>query len=127
MEPMSSKTNFEVASPILRVANLAASLRYYTEALGFQQEWGGDDFACVTRDNVAIYLAEGDQGQPGTWAWIGVGDVTTLYEEYKASGAKILGPIESFPWALELKVGDPDGHVLRFGSDPDESSVSRKP
>jgi hypothetical protein len=25
---------------------------------------------------------------------------------------------ENFPWACEMRVGDPDGHVLRFGSDP---------
>jgi uncharacterized glyoxalase superfamily protein PhnB len=118
-------TNFEVASPIFRVANLRASLRYYVEVLGFTQEWGGDDFACVTRDKVAIYLAEGDQGQPGTWAWIGVGDVAALYEEYKATGATIVEPPQNFPWALEMKVGDPDGHVLRFGSDPTESEPER--
>jgi hypothetical protein len=41
-----------------------------------------------------------------------------LYEEYKDSGAQILQPPEAFPWACEMKVGDPDGHVLRFGSDP---------
>jgi uncharacterized glyoxalase superfamily protein PhnB len=119
MEQSASRTtNFEVASPILRVVNLQVSLRYYVDTLGFKREWGGDDFACVTRDNVSVYLAEGDQGQPGTWAWIGVGDVAALYEEYKASGASIVEPPENFPWALEMKVGDPDGHILRFGSDP---------
>jgi catechol 2,3-dioxygenase-like lactoylglutathione lyase family enzyme len=118
MEQAAPRTTFEVASPILRVTDLAASLRYYTEVLGFQQEWGGNDFACVTRDNVAIYLSEGDQGHPGTWAWIGVADVAALYDEYRDSGATILGPPENFPWALEMKVSDPDGHVLRFGSDP---------
>ena len=24
----------------------------------------------------------------------------------------------NFSWAYEMKVGDPDGHVLRFGSEP---------
>jgi hypothetical protein len=24
----------------------------------------------------------------------------------------------NFPWALEMHVADPDGHVLRFGSEP---------
>ena len=81
MERAAGRTTFEVASPIFRVADMNASLRYYTDVLGFQMEWGGDDFACVTRDSVSIYLAEGDQGHPGTWAWIGVGDVAALYEE----------------------------------------------
>ena len=114
----SKPTTFESTSPILRVANMAQSLQYYVDVLGFSKDWGGDDFACVTRDSVSIYLSEGDQGHPGTWVWIGVGDVSLLYEEYKARGVTILQPPESFPWALEMKVGDPDGHVLRFGSDP---------
>ena len=117
------RTKFECANPILCVANMARSVRYYVDVLGFTNaEWGGDDFTCVTRDNAGIYLCEGDQGQPGTWAWIGVGDVEVLYEEYKAKGATILHPPENHSWACEMKVGDPDGHVLRFGSDPKEDA-----
>lgn len=114
-----TRTNFERANPILNVANMARSVQYYVEVLGFSNaEWGSDEFTCVTRDNAGIYLSEGDQGQPGTWVWIGVGDVEALYQEYKTTGATILHPPEDFPWACEMKVGDPDGHVLRFGSDP---------
>jgi predicted enzyme related to lactoylglutathione lyase len=95
------------------------SLRYYLDVLGFSNaEWGSDDFTCVSRDGASIYLSQGDQGHPGTWVWLGVDDVEVLFEEYRASGAKILHPPENFPWACEMKVGDPDGHVLRFGSDP---------
>jgi predicted enzyme related to lactoylglutathione lyase len=113
------RTTFECANPILNVAEMARSLRYYVEVLGFTNaEWGGDDFTCVTRDNAAIYLSEGDQGQPGTWVWIGVADVEALYEEFRAKSATVLHPPQNFPWACEMKVGDPDGHVLRFGSDP---------
>jgi predicted enzyme related to lactoylglutathione lyase len=117
------RTRFECANPILNVADMARSLRYYVEVLGFTNaEWGGDDFTCVSRDGAAIYLCEGDQGQPGTWVWIGVDDVECLHEEYKARGATVLHPPENFPWALEMKVRDPDGHVLRFGSDPKEEA-----
>ena len=121
MDDIRPQTRFECANPILSVANLARSVRYYVDVLGYTNaEWGGEDFTCVTRDDASIYLAEGDQGLPGTWVWVGVEDVAILYEEYKASGAKILEPPENFPWALELKVGDLDGHVIRFGSDPKE-------
>jgi predicted enzyme related to lactoylglutathione lyase len=113
------RTRFEHANPILNVANMARSLQYYVEVLGFRNaDWGRDDFTCVTRDGASIYLAEGDQGRPGTWVWLGVEDVEALHEEYSQSGATILHPPENFPWACEMKVGDPDGHVLRFGSDP---------
>ena len=60
----------------------------------------------------------GWHGNPGTWVWFGVDDVKPLYERYKANGATILMPPTNFPWALEFRVQDPDGHVLRFGSDP---------
>jgi len=117
------KTKFECANPILSVADLERSVQYYVEALGFTNaEWGGDGFTCVTRDNAAIYLAQGDQGQPGTWVWIGVDDVEALHEEYREKGATILHAPENYPWACEMKVGDPDGHVLRFGSDPKEDA-----
>jgi catechol 2,3-dioxygenase-like lactoylglutathione lyase family enzyme len=113
------KTRFEHAHPILSVSNLARSLDYYVGTLGFTNaEWGGDDFTCVSRDGATIYLSEGDQGQPGTWVWVGVDDVERLYEELVATGANILHPPENYPWACEMKVRDPDGHVLRFGSDP---------
>jgi catechol 2,3-dioxygenase-like lactoylglutathione lyase family enzyme len=113
------RTRFEHANPILRVSDMAGSIRYYTEVLGFtNEEWGDEQFTCVTRDGASIYLSNGDQGCPGTWVWVGVEDVAALYEEYLASGAEIGHPPENYPWACEMKVLDPDGHVLRFGSDP---------
>jgi hypothetical protein len=49
--------------------------------------------------------------------WVGVDDVERLHGEL-AAGARILHGPENYPWACEMKVGDPDGHVLRFGSEP---------
>ena len=116
-----TRATFEHANPILRVANLQRSVSHYVDVLGFTNaDWGGDDFTCVSRDGASIYLSEGDQGQPGTWVWIGVSDVDALHEEYQASGAQVLDAPETFPWAREMKIRDPDGHVLRFGSDPIE-------
>lgn len=114
-----TKTKFENATPILSVANLLVSVSYYVETLGFTPaNWGNDLFTSVNRDRAGIYLCQGGQGRPGTWVWIGVEDVASLYEEYTASGAKILRPPQNYPWAFEMHVEDPDGHVLRFGSEP---------
>ncbi len=111
-------TRFECADPILRVEDMPAAVRYYVEVLGFEQaSWGDDNFTCVTRDAAAIYLCKGDQGHTGSWVWIGVEDVEKLYEELKANGAKIRQEPTNYPWALEIRVEDLDGNVLRMGSD----------
>jgi predicted enzyme related to lactoylglutathione lyase len=98
---------------------MAASVRYYTEALGFvNAEWGTDYFTLLSRDGASIYQCQGSQGHSGTWAWIGVEDVDALYREYAESGANVCHPPRNYPWALEVHVEDPDGHILRFGSEP---------
>ena len=113
------KTQFGGAVPILSVRDLTATVRYYTDILGFKNaEWGNDSFTCVSRDRASIYICQGSQGQPGTWAWVGVEDVSLLYEEYKQNGARIRMTPRNFPWAYEMHVEDLDGHVLRFGSEP---------
>jgi catechol 2,3-dioxygenase-like lactoylglutathione lyase family enzyme len=114
-----TRTRFEHANPIFRVADMTTSVHYYVDVLGFRNaEWGSDDFTMVTRDSASIYLCRGAQGNPGTWAWVGVEDAAALYKEYVTSGAKIRQGPWNHPWALEIHVEDPDGHVLRFGSEP---------
>ena len=119
MADTSPKTIFEGSAPILRVANMKTSLSYYVEILGFQNaDWGSDDFTRIKRDQATIFLCQGGQGQAGTWIWIGVENVDELYKEYKTSGAQILHSPRNYPWALEMHVKDPNGHVIRFGSEP---------
>lgn len=47
-----------------------------------------------------------------------VEDATALYQEYVASGARVRHPPRNYPWALEIHIQDPDGHILRFASEP---------
>jgi len=111
--------SFHPATPILRVANLDASVRYFVGVLGFEVDWRAEGvIVSVGRGPCHIFLSEGDQGNPGAWVWIGVGDAAALYDELLAKGAKVRQPPTNHPWALEIQVEDLDGNVLRFGSDP---------
>jgi len=104
---------------VLRVRDVAASLDYYVRVLGFKVDFGYEGFfASVSRGRCTLFLCEGDQGHPGSWVWIDGKDVDALYEEYKASGAKIRHPPTNYSWALEMQVEDLDGNILRFGSEP---------
>jgi catechol 2,3-dioxygenase-like lactoylglutathione lyase family enzyme len=111
---------FHAPAPIFRVASVQASTGYYVNALGFKVAWEAGDIVSVCRDECQIFLVEGDQGNPGAWAWIGVADAGALHDEYRASGAKIRNPPTNFWWAFEMQVEDLDGNVLRLGSDPKE-------
>jgi catechol 2,3-dioxygenase-like lactoylglutathione lyase family enzyme len=115
----------ENVTPILRVENLEASRRYYIQTLGFSLDWDTDGAISVSRDRKSIMLCEGEQGQPGTWLWIGVEDADAFYAEFLAKGAHIRSPPRNFSWAYEFEVADPDGHVLRIGSAPKSRPADR--
>jgi hypothetical protein len=108
--------------PILSVRSLSASIDYYKNALGFSVDWMDGSMASVSRDGHGLMLCEGRQGQPGTWVWLGVSDAQALFEELTSRKAIILQGPTNYAWALEMQVSDPDGHVLRFGSDPTEEA-----
>ena len=106
------------ASPILPVRSLATSLRYYQDVLGFALDWAQPEVvASVTRDRCQLMLVQGDQGHPGTWMYAGAADVDALRVEIAGRGATVRVPPTNYPWGRELHVTDPDGNVLRFGSE----------
>jgi catechol 2,3-dioxygenase-like lactoylglutathione lyase family enzyme len=118
-ESSGKRVRFEGSQPILRVDNMEASLRFYVGVLGFENaRWGNEAFTSVRRDRAALYLCQGGQGRGGTWVWIGVEDVEQLHEELKSRGVTVRLPPTNYPWALEMQIEDPDGNVLRLGSDP---------
>ncbi len=115
---MAPVARIENVIPILRVRSLEASIDYYLSVLGFEVDWQvPGSIASVSRDGHSIMLCEGDQGNPGTWVWIGVADAS-LFDELAAKGATIRLAPTNYSWAYEMRVEDPDGHVLRFGTEP---------
>ena len=115
-----SANRFHGAIPILKVRDLQTSLDHYVKSLGFKVDWNSPGMASVSREDASLMLCEGRQGNPWTWVWIGVGDAAALFTEYSSSGASIRLAPTNYPWAYEIHVQDPDGHVLRFGSEPRE-------
>jgi hypothetical protein len=87
------------------------------DVLGFRVDWQYPLIASVSRGRCCIFLSEGDQGNAGSWTWIGVSDVDALHDELVGRGARIRNPPRNFFWGREMQVADPDGNVLRMCSD----------
>jgi len=113
----------ECINPILYVKDMAVSRDFYVKLLGFEEDkWGDDTFTSISRDGLGIYLCRGAQGLPGTWLWVGFsGDIFALYQMLLSKGVTIRTPPQNYSWALEMHVQDPDGHILRFGTEPDQN------
>jgi predicted enzyme related to lactoylglutathione lyase len=115
-------------SPVLLVADMDRSVRFYRDALGFECEVYGDppDFAVASRDAAVILLALAAsperlvphwQIRDKTWnAYIRVDDVDAIYAEVQARGARIDYTIYDAPHGFrEFGVQDPDGYDIAFG------------
>ena len=122
---------FTEITPIFNVANAAASLRYYTEVLGFDVAfaWGDDvgfagtaapTFAEVRRGGASVMLAQGAQGGGQVWVYVDVHSAAALdalHADYAARGARIAAAPNDKPWnRREMLVEDLDGHTLRLGA-----------
>ncbi|MFI6582370.1 glyoxalase superfamily protein [Embleya sp. NPDC050493] len=109
----------EQVIPILRVADAAASVRWYAR-LGFVQEWEHrfepdlPAFVDVARGDVHLFLSEhaGD-ATSDTLVYLRVADVDAVAREFGL-------PVEEAPWAREVHVTDPDGNRVRVGTPREE-------
>jgi len=105
-------------TPILPVQSLEASINYYVRLLGFKLDWQSPGFALLSRGPCDIFLSQSNQGHASGWVWVGMSDASVLLKKYRRKGAKVRQVRTNYPWVYEVQVEDPNGNVLRFGSDP---------
>ncbi|NKB71926.1 MAG: bleomycin resistance family protein [Candidatus Latescibacteria bacterium] len=104
--------------PVLGVADLARSIRFYTEVLDFQCDWGGGEgstLGSVSKDGHSIMLLEGIKGELGSWVWIGMED-DALFDVYTGRGVTVVQEPQNHAWAYEMKIADIDDNVLWLGT-----------
>src|SRR5258708_39202369 len=87
---MQSRVAMECCSPILRVGDMAASLRFSVDKLGFKNgEWGSPEFTSISRGGATIYVCRDDQGAGKAWVWIGVEAFRQMHAEGRAAGISL--------------------------------------
>jgi uncharacterized glyoxalase superfamily protein PhnB len=110
------------AAVVMCVANIARSLVWYRDALGFDVsfQYGEPTFyACLCRDNVSIHLIAQEQARraAGQGALcVFVSDVDALYADFIARAANIPKPPQDYDYGMrDFIMNDPDGNQLTFG------------
>ena len=127
-----SAAKLRCISPVVPVRDVAATAAFYRQHLGFEIAFMMEDasYAVVARDGQAVHLtdAEGDETVLRATAnnisfVIEVAEIDRLWAEVEASQPPTkCRPPEDKPWGLcEFHILDPDGCLLRFAQDIDES------
>jgi catechol 2,3-dioxygenase-like lactoylglutathione lyase family enzyme len=117
------------SATVFVVSDIAASLAYYRDILGFQVtfEYGQPpSYACLCRDEVALHLLASGRTRrlPGHGGiCVFVRDVDQVYAEVVARGARPINQPQNRDYGMrDFDVVDADGNQLTFGMGTDTST-----
>lgn len=112
--------------PQLRTTDMAATIRFYTEKLGFSVEFNYQDFyAGIRTGNQLFHLKLVDETDPSI-RYVDEGGHFHLYLEtsgvadfaarLKANGVHLVKDVHETPWSTrEIVIHDDQGHTLYLG------------
>ena len=118
--------------PAIRVSDMARSLAFYIDTLGFKLERGGPE-----EDNSAITLGDArlmvetpadwysdayneairvrSEAPPSMALYIEAPELEALFERVQSAGVKVVDPLGDRSWGqAEFTIEDPDGTWLSF-------------
>ncbi|TWT22405.1 hypothetical protein FQY83_05080 [Luteimonas marina] len=112
----------ESVSPILSVNDLAESIDFYRDVLGFDLAWSWGtppEIAAVCRDNVEITLTQRTGTKPAGAAqvYLGVsGGIDDYYAALVRAGVTMVVAIGDRPYGMrDFRMADPSGNELSIG------------
>lgn len=119
-----SQPSLSHIAPVFRVSDLARSIRFYEEQLGFELEFLYEGFyASVRRESCYIHLkraapATRDQKEFESAeeldACVMVSSAESLAAEFSTAGVSFSVPLRTMPYGIEFYVRDPDGYIIGF-------------
>jgi catechol 2,3-dioxygenase-like lactoylglutathione lyase family enzyme len=121
---MTSSPKLTAFASVFTVADVAPSLRFYAEALGFAIHFQMGDppsYAIVERGAVSLHLMPKSQDPRGLGTssiYVFVAGVDALHDELKNRFCPIEVAPEDFSYGMrEMSVSDPDGNRITFGEE----------
>jgi len=108
---------------VLAVKDLAVSVQFYREMLGFSLDFEVPGWAFLSRDRFRVMLGEcadampaHETGDHSYFAYVTVEGIDELYRECVAKRVPRVQDLSDKPWAMrEFGVRTPDGHRIMFG------------
>lgn len=113
--------SFGRMAPGLGVTDMARSVAFYTEILGFEVAFQNGDpviFTLLERDKAELHLllASGHRGPAFNVAHLIVDDVDALHARCVAAGAPIIKALADKDYGMRAFVfADPDGNCIDVG------------
>jgi catechol 2,3-dioxygenase-like lactoylglutathione lyase family enzyme len=112
--------------PQLRTTNLAESIRFYTDKIGFTLEFQYEDFyAGIRAGDQLFHLKQVEERDPSIdfvdhgdhfHLYLQTDDVAGAAEILKRNGVPLVRDVHETPWRTrELVIKDDQGHTLYFG------------
>lgn len=112
-------------SPFFIVGDIAATVAFYADRLGFETTFRQPVFAILQRDGAMLFVKSGEvpplpnpkRDPEMRWdAYCYTPDPDALAAEYARRGAPFSNPLKDTTDGLRgFEVTDPDGYVLFFG------------
>jgi len=91
---------------------------FYRDVLGFNWDFGGDDYSVVWRDNSAIHFVKGHRSPTGVHLFQWVRDVDAYHREVVERGAEVIVEPADRPYHMrDFSIRDPNGIILVIGQD----------
>lgn len=107
------------AAPVLASLNIAESIEFYTQKLGFTSSYQDEGYGIVHRDEILLHFWKcNDKIFPeNTSCYIYVKEIDALYEEFqRVNVIHPNGKLEDRPWGMrEFAIVDVHGNLIRLG------------
>jgi predicted enzyme related to lactoylglutathione lyase len=118
--PTSEPRQFIQGCPALHVPDVLALATWFRDVLGFQWDFGDQNYAVVWRDNSAVHFVRGAEEPTGVHLFQWIRDLDAYHAEISARGAEIKSEPTDTPYGLrEFAVVTPGGLSIVFGQDID--------
>ncbi|MCG3138230.1 MAG: hypothetical protein HJJLKODD_02091 [Phycisphaerae bacterium] len=123
-------------SPMLKTNDMAGTIRFYTEVLGFRlhSSWPAEApcWCDLARDQISImFTTQSEKNRPAEPIMTGrlyfrTDDVMEIYNHLKDQVAIIEGPEVYFYQMKEIAVQDNNGYLLTFGQPTDDAPTCQE-